>query len=188
MSMTVPEYFIAPGIPTTVQTVNFTIKQNGTGSWLWCMNNGSFRGDYNDPTLLLANRDNDSYPYDTEWNLYNMGSNASYRFIVNNESPAYHPMHFHGHNMFILVSLLSVRSNGRMLTRAWQDVGVGVWDGETIINPANPQCRDVQMLPANGYMVWQVDADNPGTWPFQFPLSHCMTSEHWPSDRNHGEA
>ena len=48
------------------------------------------------------------------------------------------------------------------------DVGVGAWDGKTIINKINPQRRDTQMVPANGYMVVQADADNPGAWDF-----HC---------------
>jgi hypothetical protein len=64
-------------------------------------------------------------------------------------------MHFHGHNMFILA------------------VGTGSWDGRTIVNPTNPQRRDVQLVPAFGYMVWQANADNPGTWPF-----HCHIAWH----------
>lgn len=64
-------------------------------------------------------------------------------------------MHFHGHNMFILA------------------VGTGTWDGKTIVNPTNPQRRDVQLVPAFGYMVWQANADNPGTWPF-----HCHIAWH----------
>ena len=48
------------------------------------------------------------------------------------------------------------------------DVGVGSWDGKAIARPNNPQRRDTQMVPANGYMVMQADADNPGAWDF-----HC---------------
>lgn len=59
-------------------------------------------------------------------------------------------MHFHGHNMYILA------------------VGTGTWDGKTIVRPENPQRRDVQNVPANGYLVWQADGDNPGSWAF-----HC---------------
>jgi hypothetical protein len=64
-------------------------------------------------------------------------------------------MHLHGHNMFLLAE------------------GSGTWDGTTIINPKNPQRRDVQMVRPNGYMVWQINADNPGVWPF-----HCHIAWH----------
>jgi hypothetical protein len=40
--------------------------------------------------------------------------------------------------------------------------GVDKWDGK-IVNPQNPQRRDVQMLRPNGYIVMQFDAaGNPG--------------------------
>ncbi len=54
-----------------------------------------------------------------------------------------------------------------------QNVGLGTWDGRNIINSSNPQRRDVQILPAGGYMVWQVNADHPGVWPF-----HCHIAWH----------
>ena len=51
-------------------------------------------------------------------------------------------------------------------------VGSGTWDGK-IVNPHNPQRRDTQLVPANGYMVVQLKADNPGVWPF-----HCHIAWH----------
>ena len=50
--------------------------------------------------------------------------------------------------------------------------GVGTWDG-TVVNPQNPQRRDVQVLQKQGYIVVQIDADNPGVWPF-----HCHIAWH----------
>lgn len=64
-------------------------------------------------------------------------------------------MHIHGHNMQILAS------------------GVGSWDNTTIINPQNPQRRDVQLIGPNGYLVVQFDLNNPGAWPF-----HCHVAWH----------
>ena len=64
-------------------------------------------------------------------------------------------MHLHGFNMYILHE------------------GAGEWDG-TIINPENPQRRDVFQVRPNGHLVMQFDAaDNPGVWPF-----HCHISWH----------
>lgn len=56
--------------------------------------------------------------------------------------------------------------------------GYGSWDG-TVVNPNNPQRRDVQVLPNSkspdnpAYIVVQFDADNPGVWPF-----HCHIAWH----------
>jgi len=70
-------------------------------------------------------------------------------------------MHMHGHNGYILAE------------------GYGTWDG-SIINAQNPQRRDVHLLPNardNGttpsYVVFQLDMDNPGVWPF-----HCHIAWH----------
>lgn len=64
-------------------------------------------------------------------------------------------MHLHGHNMWIL------------------STGAGQWDGQTIVNAANPQRRDVHNLSPFGHMVLQYNADNPGTWAF-----HCHIAFH----------
>ena len=155
LSGTVPTYAISPGEPDVTITLEITAGQNDSSVWLWYMNNSSFRTDYNGPVLEHANKGNTSYPDSPEWNVFNTGSNSSYRFITINNSPLAHPMHFHGHNMYILF------------------VGEGLtWDG-TIVNPCNPQRRDVQMLPAGGHLVWQVDAENPGAWPY-----HCHIAWH----------
>jgi hypothetical protein len=123
------------------------------------MNNSSFRANYNNPILLLSKTGNDSYPYDPEWNVYNFGSNSSIRIVINNLGAVRltHPMHLHGHNFFV------------------ESVGAGAWDG-TIVNPSNPQRRDVQLLPGGtngGHLVLQIAADNPGAWPL-----HCHIAWH----------
>lgn len=51
--------------------------------------------------------------------------------------------------------------------------GDGYWDGHTIINPSNPQRRDVQMLRRYGHLVLQIQDPNPGVWPI-----HCHISWH----------
>ncbi|EXJ82593.1 hypothetical protein A1O3_06406 [Capronia epimyces CBS 606.96] len=156
LAETVPYYAITPPSTNTSATVqvalNFEI--NSTGHFLWTMDGSSFRVDYNDPVLMLADAGNDSYPYDPEWNVYDFGSNKSFIVVINNETPVAHPMHIHGHNMFVL------------------NEGLGSWDG-SVVNPTNPTRRDVQMLQPYGYMAMQIDADNPGVWPF-----HCHIAWH----------
>ena len=123
------------------------------------MNNSTFRGDYNDPLLLEAKLGKSSFA--AESNVYDFGNSKSIRFVVYNyASTGAHPMHMHGHNMYVLA------------------VGSGTWDG-TVTNAKNPQRRDVQLLPnavsatEPSYIVVQIDADNPGVWPF-----HCHIAWH----------
>lgn len=155
LTKTVPVYPIRPEPnPAVTETITVTAGRNATGSFLWYMNGQSFRANHNKPLLKLAHEGNTSYPFDPHWNVYNFGSNKTIRVIVKNNFAVPHPMHMHGHNMYILA------------------VGTGEWDG-TVVNPDNPQRRDVQMMPGNGYLVFQIDADNPGVWPF-----HCHIAWH----------
>jgi len=154
LSLTVPYYSLTPTAqPATTRNLNVNFFINSTGSFLWTLDNQTFRANYNNPILLLADQRN--FTYQPEWNVKNFGSNTSIRVIVNNPTPAAHPMHLHGHNMFILHQ------------------GTGSWDGVSITNPNNPQRRDVQLLPPGGHIVWQINADNPGVWPF-----HCHIAWH----------
>lgn len=156
LSSTTPIYPITPTAdPAT--TINLTIGAtvNSTGHFLWTVNGVSFRADYNAPVLLLANAGNTSYPYDPEWNVYDTGAATSVRLVVENTTPVAHPMHLHGHNMYVL------------------DEGVGSWDGSSVVDGGNPQRRDVQLLQPHGYLVVQYDADNAGVWPF-----HCHIAWH----------
>ena len=109
------------------------------------------------PVLLNASEGETSFP--DEWNVYDFGFNTSIRLVVRNFFPASHPMHLHGHNFYVLSE-----SNGP-------------WDG-SIVHGANPQRRDVQLLQPGtttvpSHMVIQIDADNPGVWPF-----HCHIAWH----------
>ncbi|KAI9676974.1 MAG: hypothetical protein M1817_006813 [Caeruleum heppii] len=152
---TQPVYPITPtSRPATTQNITITGGFNATRHFNFFMNNQTFRANYDYPLLLLASQGNTSYPYDPQWNVYNFGSNKTIRFVLYNDFPAAHPMHMHGHNMFIL------------------SVGPGAWNG-SIVNPRNPQRRDVQTLPAFSHLVVQIDADNPGVWPF-----HCHIAWH----------
>lgn len=161
LSLTTPLFPITPpSAPAKEASVDVNFGVNATGHLVWTMNNSTFRTCYNDPALMKAHEHNASFEYPTEWNVYDFGNASSIRIVVNNLTPVGHPMHIHGHNMYVL------------------DEGHGEWDG-TVVNPQNPMRRDVQMLrPVDGagnpgYMVFQIDADNPGVWPF-----HCHIAWH----------
>ncbi len=86
LSLTVSYYSIAAATPSTTQTMVIDLIQNSTGSFLWQLDGTSFRGDYNDPILLLAAKGNLSYP--AEWNVKNFGTNNTVRVVINNQPPA----------------------------------------------------------------------------------------------------
>ncbi|TGO33302.1 hypothetical protein BHYA_0254g00180 [Botrytis hyacinthi] len=153
LDTTEPYYSLAAETPSTTQNLDINSYVNETGTFLWTLGGTSFRANYNNPILSLANEGNFTYP--DEWNVRNFGSNTTIRIVVNNPTPASHPMHLHGHNMQILHE------------------GAGDWDGVTVTRQANPQRRDVQLVRANGHLVWQITTDNPGVWPF-----HCHIAWH----------
>lgn len=139
--------------PSYRQDLNIGYAPNASNVYLWNINGRNFRGNYNAPVLLLANKGNTSFP--AEWNVFNYYANSSLTFVINNPPglPS-HPMHMHGHNFFVLHQ------------------GPGAWDG-TITNANNPQRRDVQMLMSGGHIVLQIATDNPGAWPL-----HCHIAWH----------
>ncbi|CAK3940089.1 multicopper oxidase [Lecanosticta acicola] len=159
LSATVPCHAIQPpSQPASSQNLDVTLQSNGTHN-LFYVNNSTFRVDYNDPVLLDAKNGQTRFP--SEYNVYDFGQSSSIRLVIYNHAQAgSHPMHWHGHNMYVLA------------------VGFGTWDG-TITNPSNPQRRDVQILPnpqsasVPAYIVIQIDADNPGVWPM-----HCHIAWH----------
>ncbi|MCJ1311797.1 hypothetical protein MMC25_005470 [Agyrium rufum] len=159
LASTVPLFSMTPPeTPATTQRIQIDLGTNSSGNSLFFMNGVSFRGNYDHPVLPLAYLGNTTYPDDPEWNVYNFGSNSSMRFVIINNTTLTHPIHLHGHEYWVLAE------------------GIGTWDG-TITNPSNPQRRDVQLLQGDptlpGYLVLQINADNPGVWPL-----HCHIAWH----------
>ena len=99
LSDSIPEYVIAAGPASTTIDMAVNVSINATGNLIWTINDSAFHADYNNPILLLANKGNTSYPLDPEWNVYNVGTNATVRVVLTNDSPTSHPWHLHGHEM-----------------------------------------------------------------------------------------
>ncbi|KAI3321455.1 multicopper oxidase [Xylariaceae sp. AK1471] len=153
LAITQPFYPIAlPGASWT-QNMDIGIFRNESGNLLWKFGGVTARVDYNDPTLLQVK--NNDFQFEPDMNVINFGSNSSVRLVVNNPTPAPHPIHAHGVNMYILSQ------------------GAGNYDGKTVVRPTNPMRRDVQMVQPFGHIVVQVDVVNPGIWPF-----HCHIAWH----------
>src|SRR5690606_38538084 len=67
-----PIFPIPASKPDFEREIEITFGQNETGHWLWMMNGVSFRANFNNPILLLANKGNFSYP--ENWNVINTGN------------------------------------------------------------------------------------------------------------------
>ncbi|PTB41600.1 uncharacterized protein TrAFT101_009790 [Trichoderma asperellum] len=154
LSLTEPVMRLPVPEPAVTHDIELKVSKNATGHTLWTLDGESFRGNFNSPTLLLSNLGN--LTFQQQWSVRNTGSASSVRINLMNNSPASHPMHLHGFNMYILHE------------------GPGEWDGKTIVRPSNPQRRDVFLIRAGGHAVMQFDAaENPGVWPF-----HCHIAWH----------
>lgn len=151
--------------PDKVIYLQITNSVNATGNQVYSVNNQTFRVNYNEPVLKLANEGNFSYPSDPQWNVISTGDSKLIRVVWENQKfdpkdphlynlTLAHPMHLHGHDWQVL------------------SAGFGEWDG-TVTNPNNPLRRDTHMLPPNGHLVMQFEADNPGIWPL-----HCHVAWH----------
>ena len=174
LSLTIPIFPVPVAEPDLTITVTIAPSQvidpaTGLGPVLWTLDNSTFIGDMSDP-LLLSAITSDTTTFPSSSNVYNTGSATTVRIILINVFLAPHPIHIHGHDFQVLAQ------------------GQGIWDGE-IINPSNPQRRDVQMMwfganatdPAVGpnYLVVQYEADNPGMWNF-----HCHIAWHLSAGMN----
>ena len=156
LDITEPEYAIVPSPNPYIQSLTLTLVMNATGNFEWRVNDQTFRADFNDPILYSAAKGHTAHPKHPEYNIYNFAENASVVLNVTNQTPFWHPFHLHGHTFFVLNA---------------GDDGT-VWDG-SIVHPENPTRRDVQIVPAGGYVAIQFEADNPGVWPF-----HCHVAWH----------
>ncbi|RYC54265.1 hypothetical protein CHU98_g11944 [Xylaria longipes] len=154
LELTKPYYSMALPEPSWTQNMDISLTRNASGHLLWQFGGVAARVDYNNPTLLQVK--NNNLNFGPDMNVMNYGSNSSIRFIVNNPTPAPHPMHAHGVNMYILAA------------------GPGNYTPSTpLVRPENPMRRDVQMVQPFGHIVVQIDSANPGIWPF-----HCHIAWH----------
>ncbi|KAK0628239.1 multicopper like protein [Bombardia bombarda] len=152
LSLSEPLYPMALPEPSITHTMSIGTIKNASDVNLWTFDGVSMRTNYNAPALLQANAGNFSFP--GVWNVRNFYTNSSIRIVVQNDSPAPHPMHLHGHNVYVVHE------------------GPGVWDG-SITRPSNPMRRDVELVRPNGHLVIQFDGNNPGVWAF-----HCHIAWH----------
>lgn len=178
LTVTTPDYALAPSANPYKIDLTMTITLNETGHFTFLMNGQTYRANFNDPMFISAAEGITSFPADPEYNIYDTGSSTSILLNVTNATPFVHPFHLHGHTFFVLdvgggAPLSSVSPPpGVVVAGAPPVPPLTVWSG-SVVNPASPMRRDVQIVPAGGYMALQFEADNPGVWPF-----HCHAAWH----------
>ncbi|KAF2398019.1 laccase precursor [Trichodelitschia bisporula] len=123
----------------------------------WSIDGSPIDVDWERPTLDYV-QDNDT-AYTTSMRVFEMTQpNAWYFWVIRNFDgiPIPHPIHLHGHDFYKLGS------------------GTGDFPGTiSALDFDNPIRRDVAMLPARGWLVIAMPADNPGAW-----LCHCHIAWH----------
>ena len=196
LSLTKPYMPMKAEDASVTEILPIELKSNGS-HLIWYQANRTFRVNYNDPILLRANEGQRDYP--EIQNVHNYGTNKTLRFIIENPGNQQHPMHMHGHNIQVLAqgpctnndTVFSGNQTDTLTSNVngfnKRNIGNSDWPGEagetmdqygscwdgTIVNPENPQRRDVQLLPAYSYIVLQWTQDNPGVWPL-----HCHIAWH----------
>ncbi len=149
----------------TIDNLNGSVT--GRKLFRWQINGRDMQSTWSQPTVLFLNnsRTNGTYrdfensniydvPEEQEW-VYVLINNPNNMINGTNSASAYHPMHFHGHDFYILSQ------------------GHGEWN-ESNVQLSNPPRRDTTMLYGdNGYLLIAWKANNPGVW-----LLHCHIGWH----------
>jgi FtsP/CotA-like multicopper oxidase with cupredoxin domain len=142
------------------ESLNISVGQDSIGQAIlqWTFNGSSLDLDWGNPTLQTVFAGGSSFPAD--YNVVPVTGDASEWavLVIKNESPipTNHPIHFHGHDFWILSQATTP------------------WDGTTAgFNLNNPPRRDVASLPQKGHLAIAFQLDNPGAW-----LVHCHIAWH----------
>lgn len=122
----------------------------------WYLGDVNFVVEWNEPTAAVIVIDN-ATTYNTSYAVVETPvADEWVTLVIESALAIAHPIHLHGHDFFVLA------------------YGTGTYaDSNATLNTDNPPRRDVQMLPAAGYLVIAWQADNPGVW-----LAHCHIAWH----------
>ncbi|KAH8664398.1 laccase [Xylariales sp. PMI_506] len=152
----------SPDVVTVGTDDEFNITSPFQAPITWYIDASAIDVDWSVPVLDYVLDGNTSYPA-TE-NLYFVDEVDEWTYwVFNNQSPAPHPMHLHGHDFVVLGTSATVAGAGATYATA-DSAG---------LNFVNPTRRDVTMVPANGWLVVGFKSDNPGNWLF-----HCHIAWH----------
>ncbi len=112
------------------------------------------------PIIALSNN-NESFPAQAQ--VVAIDAAGAVELVFNNYDDGEHPMHMHGAQ----VAVLGVGADERYDARNVSDAQ------RARLNLVNPPRRDVFTIPASGWAVVRLQADNPGPWAL-----HCHIEWH----------
>lgn len=119
----------------------------------WTLHGGTLTINWEEPTLMSIYKGTSGFTA-TDNVFVTDASRGEFVYLVVQDFTqvdAYHPLHLHGHDFYILAQ------------------GEGVFVPSLIsLNTKNPPRRDTATMYGNGYVVIGVKIDNPGSWLF-----HC---------------
>lgn len=155
MSTLVPYLPLSVGSQSASEDLPITAQISSDRVVQWLIQGSTMHVEWGNPTLAQI------YASDTMWsrqeNVITISKETAWTyFVIQNTNPIPHPIHLHGHDIYLLK----------------QDVGIfsGSFSG---IDKSNPTRRDTAMLPGAGYMIIAYKPDNPGAW-----LMHCHIGWH----------
>jgi FtsP/CotA-like multicopper oxidase with cupredoxin domain len=112
----------------------------------WTLHTKTLIVNWSDPTTRSIYNGDTSFP--SESNVYQVDKSNKWTYWIIQDLTlvdAYHPMHLHGHDFFVLAQ------------------GEGLYTPLTVkLNTKNPPRRDTVTLYGNGYTVIAFLTDNPG--------------------------
>ncbi|KAH7348341.1 multicopper oxidase [Rhexocercosporidium sp. MPI-PUGE-AT-0058] len=154
-------------------TLTVGLKQNEKKIFFWTINGNAINVNWDKPTLQYVGDGDNSFLANKELGIIEIPHRNIYTFwVIQNGGAVAHPIHLHGHDMFVLgisdpSDIAPAPANGTAKPTYFTA------DNIDDLNFDNPTRRDVAMLPANGWLVIAFQTDNPGAW-----LMHCHIAWH----------
>ncbi|CZT13380.1 hypothetical protein WAI453_013597 [Rhynchosporium graminicola] len=154
-------------------TLTVGLKQNEKKVFFWTINGNAINVNWDKPTLQSVSENDHTFLSNKELGIIEIPHANIYTFwVIQNSGSVAHPIHLHGHDMFILgindpEDILPPSVNGTSKPTYFTS------DNIADLNFDSPTRRDVAMLPGNGWLVIAFRTDNPGAW-----LMHCHIAWH----------
>ena len=118
------------------------------------------------PTLLTMFHHNEAAMYRNSTHIIDLNVGGRVMIIINNFVNISHPLHLHGHDLYIL-------GNGND-NPSGDFVQYNEVEHGSLLNLINPPIRDTAKLPQRSWLVVGFIANNPGSWLFHCHIAFDM--------------
>lgn len=165
VSLTPYVNFKIPGQGVYAQPFLLDITLDTTAGVFWHFNGESSSVDWSKPTLQYAMDGNINYrnQQSSTYDAVFLGGSGFYYFLIQNDTPLPHSIHFHGHDMYIM------------------DYGVGIGLGFEYRSASysNITRRDTHTVDPGGYLIFAFEGGNPGAWLLRCGLGMHASGGLW---------